>query len=788
MPDTSKFPLILLSLVVLLGRATSAEEKKALPAASPQDIEYFEKKVRPILAERCYSCHSSTAKTIHGGLKVDSAQALYAGGDSGASIIPGKPEESLLIAAILYDSDADYQMPPKGKLPESEIAELKEWVRRGAPFPDDGSVAAAKQGIDMEEARKFWSFQPVHEHPLPETSMSSWPQKRLDHFVLSAMEKQGLSPSPKADRATLLRRLSFDLIGLPPTPEEVESFVNNPAPDAYEKEVERLLASPHFGERWGRMWLDLARYTDKTASWLDSTGQAYLYRDWVVKAMNDDVPYDEFIHRQLATDFMEETGPEDSPALGFIGLSPNYWKELKLPSEIIKVIVADEWEERVDAVSRTFLGLTVACARCHDHKFDPVTQEDYYALAGVFASTRIFECPTIEEELYAPVRTAREEVKGLEKELTALKKKKPKPEDEIAELTKKIQDIKDSTPHYNSVMAPGIVEEALFVERKGKTPQEGTNLVYRPEPRDLNLFIRGNPNRLGDVVPRRFLEVLSNENSKPFTNGSGRLELAQSITRESAPLAARVMVNRIWLSHFGRGIVNTPSNFGLSGELPSHPELLDDLAARFIQNGWSLKKLHREIVLSATYRQSSRIQENQESVDPSNIWLSRMNRQRLHVESWRDAMLSTTGELDLTMGGPSLDLKDPKNLRRTIYGTIHRRDMSTMLLMHDFPDPTTHNPQRLSTTTALQGLYVLNGPLLLGRSEKLAQRVASEIPDDESKRIQRAYELLYARKPSSKEIEIGLSFLNQPDEATRADAWTQYAHVLLASNEFLFVD
>ncbi len=788
MPDTSKFPLILLSLVVLLGRATSAEEKKALPAASPQDIEYFEKKVRPILAERCYSCHSSTAKTIHGGLKVDSAQALYAGGDSGASIIPGKPEESLLIAAILYDSDADYQMPPKGKLPESEIAELKEWVRRGAPFPDDGSVAAAKQGIDMEEARKFWSFQPVHEHPLPETSMSSWPQKRLDHFVLSAMEKQGLSPSPEADRATLLRRLSFDLIGLPPTPEEVESFVNNPAPDAYEKEVERLLASPHFGERWGRMWLDLARYTDKTASWLDSTGQAYLYRDWVVKAMNDDVPYDEFIHRQLATDFMEETGPEDSPALGFIGLSPNYWKELKLPSEIIKVIVADEWEERVDAVSRTFLGLTVACARCHDHKFDPVTQEDYYALAGVFASTRIFECPTIEEELYAPVRTAREEVKGLEKELTALKKKKPKPEDEIAELTKKIQDIKDSTPHYNSVMAPGIVEEALFVERKGKTPQEGTNLVYRPEPRDLNLFIRGNPNRLGDVVPRRFLEVLSNENSKPFTNGSGRLELAQSITRESAPLAARVMVNRIWLSHFGRGIVNTPSNFGLSGELPSHPELLDDLAARFIQNGWSLKKLHREIVLSATYRQSSRIQENQESVDPSNIWLSRMNRQRLHVESWRDAMLSTTGELDLTMGGPSLNLKDPKNLRRTIYGTIHRRDMSTMLLMHDFPDPTTHNPQRLSTTTALQGLYVLNGPLLLGRSEKLAQRVASEIPDDESKRIQRAYELLYARKPTSKEIEIGLSFLNQPDEATRADAWTQYAHVLLASNEFLFVD
>ncbi len=783
-----KFSLLILFCIVFVGGSVFAEDNIDFPKATAQDIEYFEKKIRPLLVKRCYSCHSSDAKTVHGGLKVDSAQALFAGGDSGISIVPGKPKESLLIASISYDSDADYQMPPKGKLPDNEISELTEWVRRGAPFPHDESVAEMSKSIDMNSAKKFWSFQPVKEQALPKTVQSTWPRQRIDHFVLAAMEQQGLTPSPEADKATLLRRLSFDLIGLPPTPEEIETFVNNPAPDAYQKEVERLLANPHFGERWGRMWLDLARYTDKTASWLDSTGEAHLYRDWVIKAMNEDVPYDNFIHRQLATDFLDETGPEDSPALGFIGLSPNYWKELKLPSEIIKVIVADEWEERVDAVSRTFLGLTVACARCHDHKFDPVTQEDYYALAGVFASTRIFECPTIEEDLYAPVREAREKVKELEKELTALKKKTPEPETEIADLTKQIKDLKETTPHYNTPMAPGIVEEALFVERQGKTAQEGTKLVYKPEPRDLNLFIRGNPNRLGDVVPRRYLEVLSNETSEPFTNGSGRLELAQSITRESKALAARVMVNRIWLAHFGRGIVNTPSNFGLSGELPSHSELLDDLAARFVKDGWSLKGLHREIVLSATYRQSSRVEGNRAEVDPENIWLSRMNRQRLHVESWRDAMLSVTGELDTSIGGPSLDLKDAKNLRRTIYGTIHRRDMSTMLLMHDFPDPTSHNPQRQSTTTALQGLYVLNGPLLLSRSEKLAERLATEYPENDTKRIQRAYELLFARKPTSKELQIGLGFLNQSDEEKQTETWTQYAHVLLASNEFLFVD
>lgn len=777
-------------LVVSVARSeeTVSPHAPAAEAPSAEDIEYFESKIRPLLAGRCYSCHSEKARAVHGGLKLDSAQSLLAGGDTGPVIDSENLAESLFLKAIRHDADAGVQMPPKGKLPDHEIKELTEWVRRGAPFPPSSASAAPESKIDIAAGKSHWSFQPVSERPLPSIQDTQWPRQRVDHFLLSAMERAGLAPSPEADRAALLRRLSFDLIGLPPTPEEIAAFVNDPGADAYERQVDRLLESPHFGERWGRVWLDLARYTDKSESWLDSTGQAHLYRDWVVQAMNDDMPYDQFVHRQLATDLMPETGPEDTPALGFLGLSPNYWKELLLPAEIIKVIVADEWEERVDAVSRTFLGLTVACARCHDHKSDPITMQDYYSLCGVMASCRLTERPTISEELFAPVRAAREEVAKLEKEIAELKKQKPVPEDQVKELTAKIEEIKTTTPLYDTPMTPAVAEESLFVERKGQTPQEGTLLVYRPGPQDLNLFLRGDPNRLGDVVPRRFLQVLSRDDSQPFQNGSGRLELAQAITTDAAPLAARVIVNRIWLAHFGRGLVTTPSNFGVSGELPSHAELLDDLAARLIAGGWSLKALHREIVLSAAYRQTSRTNDRQLALDPENRLLSRMNRRRLEIESWRDAMLAASGKLELSLGGPSLELAEPGNTRRTVYGTIHRREISSMLAMHDFPDPNFHSEKRLPTTTALQGLYALNGPLFLELSDSLAQRLASEFPDDDTARIHRAYWLLYSREPTPREVEIGQSFITSQGADARTAAWAQYAHVLLAANEFLYVD
>lgn len=755
--------------------------------SSPQDLEFFEKKVRPLLVERCYSCHSQDSKTLQGGLRVDSLKAMLEGGDSGPALVKKSPDESLLIQAIRFEPDADFQMPPKGRLPEKEIAILTEWIDRGAPYPVESQVSSSRKTINLDQARKFWSFVPAKQHPLPKTKNTGWPKQRIDHFVLAGMEKNGLEPSPEANRSTWLRRVTFDLTGLPPTPAEVSDFLQDDSAEAYEKVVDRLLESPHYGERWGRVWLDLARYTDRNASWLESTGQAHLYRDWIVQAMNDDVPYDEFIHRQLATDLMPETGPEDIAALGFLGLSPNYWKELKLPPDIIKVIVADEWEERIDTVSRSFLGLTVACARCHDHKFDAISMKDYYALAGVIASCRVYARPIVGETAFEPAKKAKEKVAQLEKKRAELAKKKPKPEKELLELATQINELK-STPHYDAPLAPAIRDETLYVELNGKTPQSGTKLVYKKEPRDLPLFVRGNPNRPGETVPRRFLSLFSDQKSfKAFGKNSGRLDLAKAITTDAASLTARVWVNRIWASHFGRGIVTTPSNFGQSGTRPSHPELLDDLAARLIAGGWKAKPLHREIVLSSTYRQTSKSNELQETVDPENRWLSKMNRIRLDVESWRDAMLLVSGELDRKIGGPSISLADTANRRRTIYGTIHRREMSMMLLTHDFPDPTSHSPMRVPTTTALQGLYALNGSMILARSSALADRTIKKQAPSDRERIIDLYQSLFTRPPAEKEIQLGLRFLENSENKSRKDAWTEYAQVLLASNEFLFV-
>lgn len=765
---------------LLYADESSAGETAALPA---EEVEFFEKKIRPLLAEHCFSCHSSQARSVHGGLKLDSAGAIAKGGDSGPVVVSGGADKSLLIEVVRYDGEM--QMPPKGRLSEHEIALLERWVNAGAVFP--GTVATvAEGGVDFEKGKSFWSFQPVKTQPQPYVKHMEWPRQPLDYFVLARMEQAGLAPSPEAGREELLRRLTFDLTGLPPTLPELDQFVNDASADALEHQVDRLLQSPAFGERWARVWLDLARYTDKTASWLDSTGEAHLYRDWVVEAFNTDMPYDDFVRRQLATDMMDETGAKDVAALGFIGLSPNYWKELKLPAEIIKVIVADEWEERVDAVSRTFLGLTVACARCHDHKFDPISTEDYYALAGVFASCRIGERPTISADLYQPVKAAKDQITGLEKQRAELKKKKPIPEDELKAVEAKISAIKSSTPHIDAPIATGLIEESLFVIRAGERADQGTKLDYRKSPRDLNLFIRGNPNRPGPVIPRRFLTVLSASDPTPFSNGSGRLELANAITTDAAALTARVIVNRIWAVYFGRGIVDTPSNFGALGGRPSHPALLDDLAARLIRANWSLKQLHREIVLSATYRQSSRGAEETTDTDPDNRLLSRMNRRRLDFEQWRDAMLSACGELDLQQGGPSQDLLSADNKRRTLYATVHRREMSDVMLNHDFPAPTSHSPGRARTTTALQGLFTLNGPLLESQAAAFMKRLHSEAEDDRA-RIELAYRLLFARKPTTAETTLGLEFLEHATQGGTDETWQQYTHVLLAGNEFLYL-
>jgi len=757
--------------------ASSAWSQEPL---SRGDLEFFEAKVRPVLVKRCFSCHSTEAKKTRGGLALDGRSSVLEGGDHGPAAVAGKPEESRLIEAIRY-KNPDFSMPPAGKLPDHESAVLIEWVRRGLPYPET-SKKLTRNAINIEAGRKFWSFQPLRPRPAPPVAENAWVRTKIDAFVLAELEKQRLTHSPEATKRVLIRRAYFDLIGLPPPFAEVEAFEKDVAPDAYAKLIDRLLASPHHGERWGRYWLDLARYCDIPESWAETKGSPHLYRDWVVKAINDGMPYDQFVVYQLAADLMPEAAPADVAALGFIGLSPSYWKELKLAPDVIKGVVAEEWEERIEAVTRTFLGLTVACARCHDHKFDPITTEDYYALAGVFASTKPADRMPLPPERASVALKARQEVQGLEAQIAKLKaSKSATAQEKIDELNAKIEAVRKATPDVDIVPAVGVAEASLYVMADG--PHK-TKLVYKSgEAHDVPMQIRGNPSSPGKIVPRRFLSVLSPKTPEVFTKGSGRLELARAIVTDGAPLAARVLVNRVWKHHFGRGLVETPSDFGAQGDRPSHPELLEDLAARFVANGWSVKWLHREIMLSATYRQTSHLAKEQQGIDPDNKYLWRMNRRRLDVEAWRDAMLAVSGTLDPRLGGPSLDLGDAKNGRRTLYGTVKRRELHDLLRLHDFPDPTSHASHRVPTVTPLQQLFTLNSPFILGQAAALAQRVQKH-PGPQGEKIQFAYRTLFGRAATERQLQLGLDFIGAGSDGT----WRQYAQVLLSSNEFLFVD
>ena len=640
-----------------------------------------------------------------------------------------------------------------------------------------GSSLAAKKD---EPKPVPWSFKTLQAHPLPAVKNKAWPHTSIDSFLLAKMEASGVKPSPSAMPRELVRRLSFDLLGLPPTSEQVAAFETNPSESSWAALVNQMLASPHYGERWGRYWLDLARFADSTPNWLDSTSTAYLYRDWVVKAFNDDMPYREFVMRQLAVDQMPGFQVTDLPSLGFLGLSPTYFKELQLPPEIIRTTVADEWEEHVDALGRTFLGLTLACARCHDHKSDPVSARDYYALAGVFASVKLSERPMMADEIAKPVLKAREEVTKLDKEITALKAKVAKKDKEAvaktADLTAQIAKLK-ATPHYNMIMANAVEDAALFVVEADT--KKGTKLDYKPAmARNLELMKRGNPNDLGDTVPRGFLGAFG---GRTFKTGAGRLELAQALVDDARPLTARVIVNRVWKYHFGRGLVDTPSEFGNLGDAPTHPELLDELTTRFIANNWSIKWLHREILLSSAWRQSSL---TPSSSDPENKLYARMSRRRLDFEAWRDAMLASTGTIDLQFGGQSKLVSTTSYHRRTLYSTSDRQDLDPMLRIHDFPDPGAHSPWRAETITPLQQLFALNGPFMLEMADALAKRI-TPLPSL-AQRIEQTYAWLYQRKPTTKEAALATSFLTGRE--TDAVAWSQYAQALLASNELMFID
>ncbi|HWL07872.1 MAG TPA: DUF1553 domain-containing protein [Planctomicrobium sp.] len=770
--------IVSLAACVLTAGRTLAQEPDA------EGLRFFEQKIRPVLVEHCYECHSAESRTLQGQLRVDLKSALLTGGDSGPSLIPGNPDESLLLSTLRYNGDS-YDMPPKGKLPDSVIADFEKWIRMGAPDPREGDAPpVARNGIDIAAGKQFWSLRPPQSSAVPTVKDEEWPQRKMDHFILSALEEANLKPSPSADRQDLLRRVYFDLVGLSPSFEETEQFKQDASPDAYEKLIERLLASPHYGERWGRHWLDVVRYAEDNVNMGPHNGpykNAYRYRDWVIQAINADLRYDDFIRYQLAADLLPQASLEDLAALGMIGLSPQYHKELLLAQSALESVHADEWEDRVDLVSRGLMGLTAACARCHDHKYDPITTKDYYALAGVFASVRQTTRPLLPENEVTQSQPARDtvqrlqdEIKTLNDEIKKLKKAEPASETEkkardekltslteqIAEKKKESDQIKASTPNFVLPMVDAVTEEQVRFEKATATTQKFA--FYPNSPRDLPVMIRGNVTSPGEIVPRRFLEVLSDGEPEPFRQGSGRLELAEAIVSPDNPLTARVFVNRVWQRYFGEGLVDTPSNFGATGSAPSHPELLDDLAVRFMQNGWSLKWLHREILLSATYQQTSRVSSTlAEEQDPGNRLLWRFNRRRLDAETFHDALLEAGGNLDLKMGGPSADIDQPSFHRRAVYAGISRDAPSQFLQVNDFPDPTIHAEQRSLTTTPLQQLFVLNSPFVRNQAILLSDRVPQ---GDLAERIRKVHQLVLARDPTSKEVAIGIQFLQSLEE------------------------
>jgi cytochrome c553 len=914
--------------IVRLGSAAQT------PPPTSQQIEFFEGKIRPLLVNSCFDCHTADEK---GGLRLDSRDAMLKGGESGPAIVPGDPDASLLIRAVRHTQGIPKMPRSADKLSEIEIAALAEWIRMGAPWtvaapaapgatgaPPAMMAAAVDRPIDPS-LKAFWSFGPIHKPAVPQPGNASWAKTDIDRFVLARLEREGLTPVGTADRRTLIRRATLDLTGLPATIDEVEAFEKDSSPDAFVKVVDRLLASPRYGERWGRLWLDVARYGEDDPRSLDPMGRgyapypnAYLYRDWVIKAFNDDLPYDQFVKAQIAADhFDEKIRVHHLPALGFLGLGPWYYD-----NGAVEITRADERHDRIDVVTRGFLGLTVACARCHDHKYDPIAQKDYYALSGVFLNTSYTEYPLAPKAVVDEYKKAEKKVKDKEKLLADFNEtesrqlaetlamqaskymqsswkvlgepkedlwrvasrdkldyelfdrwvkflsKPPKyypylskwqamikeggSEEEAKKLADEFQDVlldvmfearelkeendiikakanpgtkpkeRSNLPNEfvtNDDFCPGCNLELkkqtpersylwqhvflrdIFDEFGGAPGAEGAGpglLVFRgfalqrwlggdrrdyletlrkdidaarkalPEkypyahgvqdidkPVEQKIHVRGNPMREGSVVQRRFLPVLCDDDEPaPLTHGSGRLDLAEAIVRE--PIAMRVIVNRIWKWHFGTGIVDTPSNFGKLGERPTNPELLEYLAQSFVDGGYSIKALHRQIMLSSVYQLGSADSAVNAAKDSGNRFYWRANRRRMSAEQIRDSVLAVSGALEEKLGGASIPLT-PTATRRTVYGKVSRYKLDQFLQLFDFPAATISAEQRFTTNVPLQRLFFMNSDFMQQQAEKIARKLQEE-PDNKA-RITKAYRLVFGRDPSSAELTAGLEYL-----------------------------
>jgi hypothetical protein len=798
-------------------------------AATPDEAgnAFFEKNIRPILVERCDQCHSANSKKIRGGLTLDHREAWLKGGDSGPAIEPGKPEESLVVLAVRYEEDG-MKMPPKGKLPDREIALLTEWVAMGAPDPRSETAAAPAKplaAVDMDEARRFWAFVPPADPPVPAVKDTSWPQSPLDRFILAALEENGLVPAPPADKRTLIRRATFDLIGLPPTPAEIDAFLADDSPDAFAKVVDRLLASPHYGERWGRHWLDVARYADSNG--LDENiayGNAWRYRDYVVEAFNRDKPYDRFVSEQVAGDLLpdeyEGGTHERLIATGFLALGPKVLAEpdkVKMEMDIV--------DEQIDTFGRVFMGLTLGCARCHDHKFDPISTADYYALAGVFRSTltmdsfatvaRLHEISLASPEDEARLAAHKGQVAEQKQAIDALVQrsaealKASSPPDFVVP--------KDPEPLFPDETKTELkrLREALAALEKAAPEMPIAMGVAEGKVADTQIHIRGSHLSLGEEVHRRVPVVLASTTPPSFQETqSGRLQLAQWLSAPEHPLTSRVMVNRLWRWHFGKGIVATPDNFGLLGSPPSNPALLDWLAARFVGSGWSIKEMHRIIMCSSVYQMSSQFDAAAAEADPENLLSWRFPPRRLEAEAIRDSLLAVSGRLDLSMGGSLLTVKDRDYLfnhtsqdhsqydtsRRSIYVPIVRNHMYDLFELFDYADAGVSNGDRAVTTVAPQALFMMNSELVERTALDLASSLAAVGSVDDAERTRRLYDRLYGRLPTVEETARAAVFRDRFAQGIAAAdpaaspaeinlrAWQALCQTLLASNEFVYVD
>jgi len=776
-------PLIALAATICLGWAVrcSADES---PAADADATEFFESRIRPLLVKKCYACHSAAADPVEGNLRLDTRDGWMRGGDRGPAIVPGKPDKSLLMKVVLYQNP-DLSMPPDNRLSRGEQEQLRRWIRMGAPDPRTGRPNdGPMQAIDWDQAQTFWSFRKIVRPEPPAVMKSSWVRSPIDRFVLARLEQRGLQPVAAATRATLIRRLTLDLTGLPATADEVAAFQADGAADAYARLVDRLLANPRYGETWTRHWLDVVRYADdqlRTEYYYRDLPHAWQYRDWVIRALNADLPYDQFVMEQIAGDLLRganrpqrfqtvlsgpAAGQDGVVAVGLLALGMMYQSDGNTPDGIA-VARAETIDDRVDTVSRGLLGLTVSCARCHDHKFDPIPTEDYYALAGIFNNTKYVETAPIADPLtVARFQKRQSQIKSLQQQLAEARK---------ANDSQQLQTLND---------------QLQALEQPGIASFSHAHSIVDSGNQDMRLALRGNLRNRGPVVPRRFLRVLSAANRPHFTRGSGRMELAAAIGSPDNPLTARVICNRLWQHHFGRGIVATASNFGNRGAAPTHPQLLDWLASRLVSGRWSLKQVHREILLSATYRLSTDFDADNHRIDGQNLLLWRMERRRLTIEAWRDSLLAVSGNLREQFGGPAAaDLLNSD--RRTVYGTVRRdrkQASDDLLKIFDFPNPRMTSSGRTLTTVPQQQLFALNNVFVIRQARGLAAQLGS-LEANRDNRIQRAFRRVYSREPSPAELQLAQRFLSAASNAANDGSlslWEQYCQVLLSSNEFLF--